>query len=37
MLFLQKKQQNFRALGAPPQDPRNSSPRIAKFWLRAWL
>ena len=28
--------QNFRALGAPPPDPQNSS-LIANFWLRAWM
>ena len=31
-----KKMQNFRALGTPPLDPRNSPPSpVANFWLRA--
>ena len=36
-LFLQKKMQNFLALGAPPPDPQNSPPPIVNFWLRACL
>ena len=44
-----KKMQNFRALGAPPPDPRafggqgqspqtaRIAPHIANFWLRAWM
>ena len=33
-LVFVKNRQNFRALGAPPPDPRKSPP-IADFWLRA--